>query len=323
MLIKISHPSDWLKNGHWHFDNLTEDAQGGWGLYKFEVGKVRSADFWIVYGDLDHRETILCHPENVIYITSEEKTQVESYHQKFLDQFGLVITSRDDIQHKKVMRNHYLCPWQVKKTYQELKEIKSVAKNRDLSAVISSLTWLDGHKKRYAFINKLKGHFKDKLDWFAKGEAFIENKWDGLAQYKYSIAIENSSHPYYWTEKLMDCYLAYTMPIYWGCPNLVEYFPEKSFIQIDMEDYKKSIQVIEQAIEENLYEKNYKDLQKARELVLNQYQFIPALIQILEKWAHFFNHSEKKNKITLRSESYFKRQSILKKTIKRLKNFNQ
>jgi hypothetical protein len=89
------------------------------------------------------------------------------------------------------------------------------------------------------------------LDWYCKGENPIENKWDGLKAYKYSIAIENSAHLHYFTEKIMDCFLALSMPIYWGCPNILDYFPEKAIILIDINDFTGAITRIEQAIEEN------------------------------------------------------------------------
>src|SRR5687768_17715451 len=52
--------------------------------------------------------------------------------------------------------------------------------------------------------------------------------------YRYSLAIENFSGPYYWTEKVIDCYLSWTMPLYFGCTNLADYFPAESFVQIDI-----------------------------------------------------------------------------------------
>jgi hypothetical protein len=54
----------------------------------------------------------------------------------------------------------------------------------------------------------------------------LKNKKDGLLDYKYSIAIENCTEEGYFTEKLTDCILTDTIPIYFGCPNIKEYFPD-------------------------------------------------------------------------------------------------
>jgi hypothetical protein len=317
-IVKISNPISWDKHGHWSFAHHTKS--GNWGDFVFNINQnLQECDYWIIYGDIDETETVFCPPENVFFITSEEKTQIIAYPPKFLKQFSKILTSRDDIVHPDVTRMHYICPWHVKKSYQELSEMHTPLKKETLSAIISTSTYLEGHKKRFAFINKLKGHFKDKLAWFAKGENYIEDKWDGLHAYKYSIAIENSSHLHYFTEKITDVYLAYTMPIYWGCPNITDYFPSSSLIQIDVEDYKASIIQIEKAIDENMYEKNIEHIKEARNLVLNQLQPIPSIVQFLENSPI---SQASKIKKTVYPIKKFTKDNILRKVFNKLKMSN-
>ncbi|MBK9590965.1 MAG: hypothetical protein IPO32_05465 [Crocinitomicaceae bacterium] len=76
---------------------------------------------------------------------------------------------------------------------------------------------------RLEFIDYLKENSFD-FDLFGRGFNPIEGKLEGLAEFKYSIAIENYSGPDYWTEKIQDAYLSWCMPIYYGCPNLEKYF---------------------------------------------------------------------------------------------------
>ena len=52
----------------------------------------------------------------------------------------------------------------------------------------------------------------------------LQNKKDGLLPYEFSIAIENSVEEDYFTEKLTDCILTDTTPIYYGCPNIDRFF---------------------------------------------------------------------------------------------------
>lgn len=40
----------------------------------------------------------------------------------------------------------------------------------------------------------------------------------------FHIAIENTSINNYFSEKLLDCFRTYTIPIYYGCPNIADYF---------------------------------------------------------------------------------------------------
>jgi len=53
---------------------------------------------------------------------------------------------------------------------------------------------------------------------------------------KFSIIIENSKEVNYFSEKLIDCLLTKTIPIYWGCPNIGDYFDINGFILFDDEN---------------------------------------------------------------------------------------
>eukprot|EP00960_Hanusia_phi_P028820 747607-Hanusia_phi.AAC.5 len=45
---------------------------------------------------------------------------------------------------------------------------------------------------------------------------FISDKQVTLVPYMFSFAIENSRYDTYFTEKLIDCFITGTVPIYWG-----------------------------------------------------------------------------------------------------------
>lgn len=70
----------------------------------------------------------------------------------------------------------------------------------------------------------------NKTDCFGKGIHEIDSKITGLADYAFSIAMENVQSDYYFSEKLIDCFLAETIPIYWGCPSMGEFFDPKGMI---------------------------------------------------------------------------------------------
>ena len=52
----------------------------------------------------------------------------------------------------------------------------------------------------------------------------------------FSLCIENSIHPGYFTEKITDCILHKTIPIYWGCPDISEYYNSNGFIIFNTSD---------------------------------------------------------------------------------------
>jgi hypothetical protein len=59
-----------------------------------------------------------------------------------------------------------------------------------------------------------------------------KDKFELFERYQYSLVIENSSQPNYFTEKLIDCLLTKTIPIYYGCPNISEYFDTTGWIRL-------------------------------------------------------------------------------------------
>jgi hypothetical protein len=61
-----------------------------------------------------------------------------------------------------------------------------------------------GHQDRLKFLEKISQVLE--IDLWGNGFKRIPDKWDGLAPYKYSLAIENYSGLHYWSEKLADCF---------------------------------------------------------------------------------------------------------------------
>ncbi len=57
-----------------------------------------------------------------------------------------------------------------------------------------------------------------------------ETKLEYLADYKFTIAFENSSHPGYNTEKIFQPMFVNSIPIYWGDPLIHRDYNSKSFI---------------------------------------------------------------------------------------------
>lgn len=89
-----------------------------------------------------------------------------------------------------------------------------------------------------------------------------DSKFELFRTYQYSIAIENSKQENYFTEKLIDCFVTKTIPIYWGCPNIGDFFRVDGMILLDtstFEEFKAKIDTLtpetyaakREAIEEN------------------------------------------------------------------------
>jgi hypothetical protein len=103
------------------------------------------------------------------------------------------------------------------------------SKNKITSMVASGKGQTSGHKLRHIVINSLR----DKFDLYGRAYNPIVNKITSLKNYRFQIVIENNKSDYYFTEKLIDCLQTGTIPIYWGCPSICNFFDCNSIIRFD------------------------------------------------------------------------------------------
>ena len=61
------------------------------------------------------------------------------------------------------------------------------------------------------------------------------SKIDIMRRYRYCLVFENQRQPGYVTEKLLDCFVAGSVPLYWGAPGELEKGAEAALIRIDDE----------------------------------------------------------------------------------------
>lgn len=108
---------------------------------------------------------------------------------------------------------------------------KIYKKTKLVSMISSSKSMVPGHLKRLEFVNK----YKDSLDLYGRGFNDISCKEDGLSDYMFSIAVENSVYDTYFTEKLTDCFATGTIPVFYGCRGVSEYFNEDGIIFLNDE----------------------------------------------------------------------------------------
>jgi len=102
--------------------------------------------------------------------------------------------------------------------------------------------------------------------------AFNGRKVDLLKDYKFSFCIENAKgYPGYITEKIFHCFFSLTVPIYLGCPNILDYIPSDCFI--DMRKFKTIKEV--NFFLKNLKEEEYQNYQISILKFLKSSKFIP------------------------------------------------
>lgn len=116
-----------------------------------------------------------------------------------------------------------------------------LTKEKSCSLIASAKRSQEGHRVRHSIADHIRDQGLD-VTVMGGGYAPFDRKSDGLAGYRYSVVIENSREPDYFTEKLIDAILCLTVPIYWGCPNISEYFDTSSMIICESEaDIQKAL----------------------------------------------------------------------------------
>ncbi len=133
------------------------------------------------------------------------------------------------------------------KIYEKTKMVSMIASNKRIS---------EGHRYRHEIHDRLSE--KHKIDMWGSGYKPFKVKVEPLSEYRYSISVMNSKLNNFFTEVLVDNFMCGTVPIFWGCPNISEYFDMDGIItfntikeldeilnNISTEDYNKRLPSIE------------------------------------------------------------------------------
>ena len=269
----------------------TPGSKGVWKDCVFFVNQdVDGCDWWFVYEDLPKPEAANCPPDHLVFITGEPPT-TRMYDPQFLAQFSAVITSHTDLAHHNVILMQQALPWHIGtrrdsggdiKNYMNIDDffqidLDDIKKSKLVSVISSDKKFTRGHRQRLKFIDRLLNRIGDQVDVYGRGYREVEDKWQAIAPYKYHLALENSAVPHYFTEKLSDAYLGWSYPIYFGCPNVADYFPPLSLSTIDITDMDRSIADVECLINSNTFERNISHIEEARNLVLFRYNMFSLM----------------------------------------------
>lgn len=154
--------------------------------------------------------------------------------EKICDHYDIVFTSERELLsiHPK-MQFAFAgsnLPWIKPKLYDF-----EIEKTKICSLIASPKNYAYGHKMRHAIAEQ----FKDYIDLFGgvMDSPRIEgiDRWDkskGLVDYMFSFVVENDKYSTYYTEKLTDCFMTGTVPVYWGTPDIGEYFDVEGMVMI-------------------------------------------------------------------------------------------
>ena len=261
-----------------------------WGNYEFTFDEIPTADYWIIVNNYQlEKLSCFCPPKNILYILQEPSSISEynndNHSQQFIKQFGSVITTQDSIQGSNVIFQQVGIPWSINKSIDYLFKETISEKTKFISIVTSNKTYTKGHRNRIDCAMKIKRYFGSYVDLFGRGFSYFDDKWDVVSPYRYHISIENSVEKNYLSEKIFDPILAYSLPIYYGCPNISDFFNLPEYLQIRdlncFDTIKKKIKFIIE--NDHIYENNLKFLSDSRIKILEEFNFFPMVCSIMDE----------------------------------------
>ena len=263
-------------------DRFLLQTPGGKGVWKGDTyvlnEPMEECDAWVVYENLYGQETTTCPPDKLLLLTGEPP-EVRKYAPYWTKQFAMVRSVQAGIRHPNLQIGQTALPWHLGKSYDELAASDFPAKTDDISIICSNKAMTRSHRRRLAFVEQLLR--LNPMPRFGRGFHDLATKWEGLAPFRYSLAIENSQHDHYWTEKIADCFLAGTVPIYWGAPNIGEYFPAEAMIVLDSLDPEKAARVIKAEATPEAYQRRLPALREAKRRILDDYNLFEVIHQML------------------------------------------
>lgn len=100
-----------------------------------------------------------------------------------------------------------------------------------VSFLTSSKMFSTGHKLRQEIYERLPESFGALEVWKHRSPPIVSDKRTVLEPYMFSIVPENSQQSGYYTEKIIDAFVAKTIPVYWGCPDIGKHYNLDGIVQ--------------------------------------------------------------------------------------------
>lgn len=114
-------------------------------------------------------------------------------------------------------------------TWIEIENHKIHHKTELCSFIASDKNFAPGHR----FRQSVRSIIPYNIHSYGRGFNPLDKKIDGLSKYAFSISIENIQRDTYFSEKIIDCFLTGTIPIYWGTKKVDQYFDPNGIIHFD------------------------------------------------------------------------------------------
>ena len=283
--------------GAWPWKRQMPTPGDAWGdsVYTFSTDCTGGYDWLVVFSAWPDVDLVTTVPRHRRIFVAGEPESFHRYQPRFLDQFGTVLTTQRGTRHEGAIFSQPGINWFAGVEFQSGPErfkanlsfsdfeSGNPVKTRLCSVVCSSNAVTRGHRQRIRFVEQLKREFGEQIDFYGRGTRTMPDKDLALANYRFHIALENSVHQDYWTEKLADPFLRGCFPIYSGCPNLDDYFPAGSYVRIDIGKPREAMRTITSVLQGEFDRLRATELQEAKRRVMHEYNIFSVLENIYPK----------------------------------------
>ncbi|WP_165978949.1 glycosyltransferase family 10 domain-containing protein [Antarcticimicrobium luteum] len=221
-----------------------------------------------------------------------EPEAIHPYSARYLDQFGIVVSATSkhlSTRHWKTAPSWYWFagidfskPWELEymKGHDYFAALPVPEKRDRISVVTSNKVFTDYHKKRVAFLDAIIDRIPEHLEIFGRGYRSVDDKAEALLPCKYHLALENSHGDDTWTEKLADPLLCWALPFYSGCTNVETYFPQGSFVYVDLDDPQRMADQMVKAVRDDLWSRSLGAIEAARQRLLREHSLAFQLLRL-------------------------------------------
>ncbi len=147
-------------------------------------------------------------------------------------------------------------------------------KSKLVSMICSKKNNTKFHQLRISIARNLRDNALADVFGNLDGGSRFDKKEITLAPYYFQVVVENSVEPYYFTEKILDCFLEFTIPVYIGASKIGKIFNADGIIEIKPDEYDKIDTIVKnltpkfytehlEAVKENYYKAlEYNNLNK-------------------------------------------------------------
>ena len=274
----------------------TDDGAGGHCGLDIRFAPDPGDDWIVVFDDIAAPfQTRVPLNRRIIFVT--EPPEFKRYPPNFINQFGVLVSPYAIRGYRgRWVQSHPAIGWYYGLAFAPEGGVTSriglmdlrrmpvpVGKVNRISVVCSTKSKLPRHRQRVRLIKHLMQAFPNSFDVFGNGFQSIRDKADAIAPYRYHLVLENNDCPHFWTEKLADAYLGYSLPVFSGCRNVTDYFPERSIVPLlDIGDLDAAVAAIGNLLERDPWAERVDAIRAARTELIERHNLFSIIARLTD-----------------------------------------